>query len=379
MSSNPAMSFATIGFTIWAWLAAAFSALALVRVWRWRSHVAAHPLRPETFPSILLLRPVDAPTAEERTRLAEPLEYAGPLEQLVLSPFRLRLPASVRWLPSDPPTRNRKVGHLLYGLRALEAEGKLKDGDGRFVLSIDADVRVDTALLLSLTEGLAYGAALTTAAPEPELNPGPGSSWSARAWRSLLLHTHHSFVALHAMSAGASVICGKALGLSPIAQAILPELAEHVGEDLELSKRVRARGGTVALVSAPARVPQDPAASSSEVLSRLTRWMQVLRAHRPLLYPTVPLLFTPTAPLLAAALLLGGTGLFTAVAVLVLVRIALSFALRGGTGLEWFSGEALLGAAYLQSLTTRTLSWRGRRYALLRGGRMEPAGSWMEL
>lgn len=364
------MTTATTVFSTWAWLAAAFSLLALFRVLRWRRsmHPAA-PKLPSRLPAILLLRPVDAPTAEERERLAKPVEYPGSLEQLVLSPFRLRLPESVRWLPSDPPTRNRKVGHLLYALRVLDAEGKL-DG-GRFVLSIDADVRVDAALLLSLAEGLAAGAALTTAAPEPELKPGMGSTWPARAWRSLLLHTHHSFVALHAMSAGARAVCGKALGLSAMAQEILTELAGHVGEDLELSKRVSARGGHVVLASVPARVPQDPAASTGEVLSRLTRWMQVLRAHRPLLYSAVPLFFTPTVPLVAAYLLLGDPRLLTAVSALLLSRIALSLVLRGGTGLEWISGEALLGAAFLQSLTTRTLSWRGRRYALLRGGRME--------
>jgi len=354
--------------TAWAWAATFFTWVALYRISRWRKALAkGTPVRTSSpAPAILLLRPVDAPTAEERLRLGEQIDYPGSLEQVVLSPYRLRLPESVRWLPSDPPTRNRKVGHVVYGLRVLEAEGALEE---RFVLR-------------SLAEGLASGAALTTAAPEPELElgAGVGSSWSARAWRSLLLHTHHSFVALHAMSAGSNAVCGKALGLGAMAQEILPDLAGHAGEDLELSKRVRARGGVVSLVAAPARVPQDPAASAREVLSRLTRWMQVLRAQRPQLYPAVPLLCTPTLPLILAALYLGIygdngdgiRGLLTAVSALVISRIALSLLLRGGTGLEWLSGEALLGAAFLQSLTTRRLCWRGRHYALLRGGRMEP-------
>jgi ceramide glucosyltransferase len=356
-------------FTAWAWFAALFSLVALFRVAKWR-RVSSQP-QVGSSARVVLLRPVDAPTAEERTRLSESIAYDGPLEQWVLSPFRLRLPETTRWLPSDPPTRNRKVGHLLYGLRALEAEGKLDERT--LVLSVDADVRVDAALIRALTQGLEQGAALTTAAPEPEIEPGANSSWPARAWRSLLLHTHHSFVALHAMSAGPRAVCGKALGLSAMAQRILPSLTDHVGEDLELAKRVSAQGGQVVLAQVPARVPQDPAACSREVLSRLTRWMQVLRAHRPMLYPAVPLLFAPTLPVLFGALVLGGNRLITAAAVLVIARIALSLALKGGSGLEWFSGELLLGAAFLQSLTARTLQWRGRYYALLKGGRMRPA------
>ncbi|HZH02758.1 MAG TPA: carotenoid biosynthesis protein, partial [Myxococcaceae bacterium] len=177
-------------------------------------------------------------------------------------------------------------------------------------------------------------------------------------------------VALHAMSA--ATVSGKALGLGAAAQALLPQLTEYVGEDLELGRRVAAGGGEVALARASARVPADEAQTWRSSVERLTRWMQVLRAHRPGLYPTVPLLFTPSLPLIALALLWGGAGLSGAVAALVGVRMALSLSLSGGRGYEWVWGEALLVTAFTRSLAARTLRWRGRSFALSSGGRMVP-------
>ena len=55
--------------------------------------------------------------------LAAPIDYAGELTHVVVSPFRPQLQsANVRWLPSDPLTTNRKVGHLTYALAAFPRE-----------------------------------------------------------------------------------------------------------------------------------------------------------------------------------------------------------------------------------------------------------------
>src|SRR5207237_668407 len=117
---------------------------------------------------VLLLRPVDAPTPRELENLATPIDYAGPLEQVVVSPYRPRLAPGVRWLPSDPLTPNRKVGHLLYALEVLRTEG-------RVVLAVDADVAVTGALVEGLAAPVASGAALSTAAPTP-VGPEDGAS-----------------------------------------------------------------------------------------------------------------------------------------------------------------------------------------------------------
>jgi len=350
----------------WAVLATGFSAVTLARLSR-----KARPCAPSGAPpSVLLLRPVDAPTPRELENLALPVEYAGTLEQVVVSPFRPKLPEGLRWLPSDPPTPNRKVGHLLYALETLPTEG-------RVVLAVDADVAVTGALVAALATPVARGAALCTAAPLPV---GPVDV-AGRAVAGLLRYTHHSFRALHAMSAGAKAVCGKALALSPVARAELGALGDHIGEDLELSKRLHARGLEVALSEVPAVVPLGEVGTWGVPLSRFTRWMRVLASHRPALYPTVPWLFTPTVPLVVLAMALGSPALSLAVVGLVGVRTLLALRLAALGGLEaerrapavtgWLLGEALLLAAFVASLgKTGTVTWRGYTYALHPGGRM---------
>lgn len=357
----------------WATLATGFSAVALVRLLLTRRAPVAGTRVP-----VLLLRPVDAPTPRELENLARPVDYAGELEQVVVSPFRPALAPQVRWLPSDPPTPNRKVGHLLYALETLPTQG-------RVVLAVDADVEVTGALVEALAAPVAAGAALSTAAPTPVGVRGL-VAWSVAG---LLRHSHHSFRALHAMSAGAKAVCGKALGLSPVAMAELRGLGDHIGEDLELAKRLHARGAEVVLAEAPARVPLEPQRSWRPALERFTRWMQVLASHRPGLYPTVPLLFTPTLPLGVWALVAGSWELGLAAGVLGATRTLLSWRLTVLTKsshsdagplafLAWPLGEALLLAAFLRSLwQPGTVTWRGRTYALEPGGRMTPV--WPEL
>ncbi|RKI41289.1 carotenoid biosynthesis protein [Corallococcus sp. AB004] len=358
-----ALGFLTLGWTV---MAGGFSAVALARLYRRAPVTVGGPL-----PSVLLLRPVDAPTPLELENLAHRIDYAGPLEQVVLSPYRPRLAEGVRWLPSDPVCPNRKVGHLLYALETLDVRG-------RVVLAVDADVAVTGALVEGLASPLVAGAALSTAAPTPV----GAMDAAGRAMAGLLRYTHHSFRALHAMSAGAQAVCGKALGLSPRAAEELVGLSDHIGEDLELAKRLHARGLDVALSPAPAWVPVANGTPWRVPLERFTRWMQVLASHRPGLYPTVPLLFTPTVPLLLLAAWLHEPAVWLAVAALVAVRTLLSLRLaalsrvpsevdRGHALTDWMQGELLLLAAFAASLTRQgRVTWRGHTYALEAGGRM---------
>nr|CAA79960.1 ORF6 [Myxococcus xanthus] len=358
------MSALVLASLAWCAVATGFSAVACVRLSRARAGAAPQP---GAVPPVLLLRPVDAPTPRELENLAQSIDYAGPLEQVVVSPYRPRLAPGVRWLPSEPLTPNRKVGHLLYALDVLPV------GD-RVVLSVDADVAVTGALV----EGLA----VPVAAGPPEhrgLPVGPRDG-ASRAMAGLLRYTHHSFRALDAMSAGAKAVCGKALGLSPVAVESLRRLADHIGEDLELAKRLHAQG--LVLSSAPAVVPLDAEVLWAAPLSRFTRWMQVLASHRPALYPTVPLLFTPTLPLAVLAAALGSPVLAGSVVGLVAVRTLLALRLAGlhapvadaGRAYavtDWLLGEALLLAAFLRSLWRQgTVTWRGQTYVLRPGGRM---------
>lgn len=350
----------------WALIAATFSAIALYRLYRWPTRSITSAIRVRRRPHVLLIRPVDAPTTLELDNFAAPVDYSGELTHLVVSPYRPRLTsANVRWLPSDPLTRNRKVGHVLYALATVPRSADT------VVLCVDADVRVDGALVASLVEELRGGAALSSAAPLPL----ESSSLAGKAVRGLLVQSHHSFAVLDVMSSGAKAVCGKALALSPRALAELPALADSIGEDLELSQRLFELGLPVTMCQAPALVPQPARVAPRDVFDRFTRWMQVLRAHRPTLFPSVPLFFTPTPLVMVLAACTATPFNAACLAVLVAVRIALANRLdrRPGLRFEWLLAEVLLVSCWVESLRRgRTVAWRGRRFTLSTGGKMKP-------
>ncbi len=96
--------------TVWAVLTSIFTGGALFRFAR--APKVEAPIRTRRRPHVVLIRPVDAPTALELANLATPIDYPGQLTHVVVSPFRPRLEsANVRWLASDPLSKNRKVGH----------------------------------------------------------------------------------------------------------------------------------------------------------------------------------------------------------------------------------------------------------------------------
>lgn len=334
-----AWALAALGFTLFAW-------------------VRLQPLAPEApFDCpVLLLRPVESPTQRELENLSAPLPVG--VRQVVLSPFALPVKVVGEWLHSDPPTANRKAGHLVYALTTLSPEGAV-------VVVADADVQVDEPLLRALVGPVLQGAALVTAEPRAVGAPSLG----AAALRGLLNHTHQNFRAVDAVSVGAKPVCGKAMALGPAALRELSGLTGCIGEDLELSVRLHAAGEWVALASAPAHMPQA-AVSLRASLLRTTRWMQVLKAHRPALGPFVPALFACTPVLVTLAFLSQAPLLQGVVAALVAVRTGFALALtkKPSGAWEWALGEVLLLGAYVAALGRRTVQWRGRRFDVLPGG-----------
>ncbi len=327
----------------------------LITLFRLRGAAPSAP--PTSARRVLLLRPLDEPTAREVQNLSSALPPG--VRQVVLAPFRP--PSSVRgeWLPSDPPCGNRKAGHLTYALATIARPDEL-------VICADADVQVTRELIDAVAAPVRDGAALCTAAPVPD----GALDAAGHALRGLLSRTHHAFVALDAMVAGAPAVCGKVMALGPEAIAELPRLTHCLGEDLELSRRLHARGLRVELAQIRANTPAAPQ-SMRFAVQRITRWMQVLRAHRPGLYPSVPLLFASTLPLLALCAFSGQPVLLAGAAMLLLSRVALSVRLSGFsvTALwEWLAGEALLLVAFLGSLVQRRVLWRGRWLQVSAGG-----------
>jgi hypothetical protein len=129
------------------------------------------------------------------------------------------------------------------------------------------------------------------------------------------------------------------------------------------------------MTHAPALVPQPAHVSAGDVFDRFTRWMQVLRAHRPSLFPSVPLFFTPTPLLVALTSVSASASTALCLAALVAVRIALASRLdrRPGWRFEWLFAEVLLLGCWLESLRRgRTVTWRGRHFNVRSGGKMLP-------
>ncbi len=338
--------------TFWALTALGFTLVLLVRLARRRA--SALPARGPG--EVLLLRPVEAASPAELANLS--LKLPG-VRQVVISPYRPPLPAHVEWLPWEPIAPNRKVSHLAAALAHF--------GPRAVVVAADADVRVSSELLDALIAPVEAGAQLCTAAPRVEAE-GPGGL----ALAGVLDHSALSFTAVDAMTVGARAVCGKAMALGPAAQALLPRLTRVVGEDLELSSRLAAGGHRVELagLTAEVRAGHLPLAAT---FARMTRWMQVLRAHRPGLFPTVPLLIAPSLPLLLAVGLARAPVAALALGALAASRVVLAFALRPAprAAWAWALGEAVLVAAFCRALFKRDVVWRGQRLRLEPGGGLQ--------
>lgn len=334
------MTFALVA-ALWVWAAVAigFTVTAMVKVRR------TEALRRTRDDVVALVRPVDAPTPVELQNLRA---VPSGVQQYVLSP----VPGSGdSWLMSDPHGFNRKLGHVHAALKHL--------GSTQPVLIVDADVEVDDALVSSLLAGLERGHALAWAAPAPQ---------SSGVERGLLVQSTHSFEVLDAISPGASPLCGKAMALSPAALDALRALPDCVGEDLELSEALHRKGLTTTLVGR-ARLPGRRSVTAS--FARFTRWMQVLRAHRPALFPSIPFLFAATPLLLVAAVTVDDWVLRALVATLMVARLFLATSLEQRPSAWWLAGEALLLVSWLNALMLGSrVVWRGRVLHIGAGGQL---------
>src|SRR5690606_35045969 len=111
-------------------------------------------------------------------------------------------------------------------------------------------------------------------------------------------------------------------------------LVQHLGEDMELARRLREQGSCVqesdTVVSSLAS-----RRSVGQVLARYARWLLVIRAQRPALLASYPLLLAATPGLLAAgslAIVRGLPGAALAVVVAVVTRLGVGVVARALAG-----------------------------------------------
>jgi ceramide glucosyltransferase len=250
------------------------------------------------------------------------------------------------------------------------------------VVVADSDVDLAGADLDALVSPLFQERVGATWAAPVEVQP---RTLGDHASAGVLAASLHAFALLAALDPGSLV--GK---LFAIRRDTLAEvggfqaLASVLGEDMELSRRLRARGLHVVRAPLVARSLAQ-GRSVRNVIARYARWISVIRAQRPALLIGYPLLFASTGPLMAlscAVALLEPSSAWLVPAVLgTRAFVALLAAARSGVKVRpWFLPQALLAdvvltVAFVAALWSRRVRWRGRALQITRNGRLALASA----
>lgn len=255
------------------------------------------------------------------------------------------------------------------------AEDAAPPGDAILVCA-DANVDLDGFDLDALLAPLGAGGAAVWA---PAIEPPP-RTLGDRASLAVLGGSLHAFAILGCLDPRGLV--GKLFavrrdGLRRIGG--FGPLADFLGEDMELSRRLRRAGLKTAFVPQPVRTRSGPR-RLRDTIARHARWLAVIRGQRAHLLPTYPLLFCSTTPILLLALLAAPTDTHLAAAAasyalgtrLVLGLAAQRWSARrpglASALVDVLLGDLVLWGAMVCALTSRTLTWRGRRLRLQPGG-----------
>ncbi len=343
-------------------------------------------------PRVLLVRPCsgDEPGLEEalessviaaeagtvRVRLAVATEddTARPTAELACAHARAAgLDAEVVVTFAKGP--NRKADQLS---RVLAAEPEF-----------DALVVIDSDVVLRGGEVFAVLAELR--------EPGVGAAWlppvevaplsvADRASAAVLDTSLHAFFLLSHLDRQALV--GKLIAVRGAAlRAIggLQGLEGYLGEDMELARRLRHAGWESRAATELARSTASRR-STRDVVERYTRWITVIRAQRPWLLPSYPLLMGATPILGLASVIVAavdGPMLLGAATLVMGTRIAVAIAGRRRSGRPWTAAElardvllsdGLILVAFARALCRRHVVWRGRRLRLRYDGRLADVG-----
>jgi ceramide glucosyltransferase len=229
----------------------------------------------------------------------------------------------------------------------------------------------------------------------PLSEPGVGVVWAApvevdpvtladRASAAVLSASIHAFTILSALDRSGMV--GKLIAVRGDALTDVGgfgDLVNHLGEDMELARRLRAAGWRTALAPMTAR-SLARGRSWSTVVDRYARWISVIRLQRPHLLPTYPGVIFATPLVLALCLGAAASGPLSAASaagLAVASRVAIGWLARARSGvpvhplslpLDLLLADALLLAAFVRALGSRRTVWRGVGLHLgKRGGRLK--------
>lgn len=233
------------------------------------------------------------------------------------------------------------------------------------VLVADSDVDLEDTDLDALVAPLAARADLA-AVWAPPVEAG-ARTLADRASAALLGASLHAFPILAGLDRAGLVGKLFAVKRGALAEAGgFDALASYLGEDMELARRLRERGHDVEAAPIVAR-SLVCGRSFQQVEARIARWITVIRAQRPWLLPTYPLLFFATVPMVLLAAVDGeaapAVGALVAVALRLLVaaaamRAAGSRVTLRGVAVGALLADGLLALAFVRALRSRRFLWR---------------------
>ncbi|WP_438018135.1 glycosyltransferase [Sorangium sp. So ce315] len=257
------------------------------------------------------------------------------------------------------------------------------------VVVADSDVDLDGVDLDALVDPLRDGArpAPLDAVWAPPVEVALASSLGDRASAAVLGASLHAFPLLAGLDPRGLV--GKLFAVRADALAAaggFAALTAHLGEDMELSRRLLARRGAIA--AAPLVAPSLAAGRAlRDVIARYARWITVIRAQRPALLASYPALFFAT-PLIAALAVVAAPAAPVAAAAAAAIAAASRLAVAAyaarmagrrasllAAAADACLADLVLGAAFLRALSSRTVVWRSVRFTIDRRGLLREAGA----
>lgn len=345
---EPISSALTIGIGAWATMLSTVGGVAIVRAALHRKRtalVSTTPAPPSSDPPprVLVMRPCAGlePHLARSLSSTSTLRYDGPL-RVVLSTSTADDPArAVQRQVADGPlaTVNTQVlvaptqpgsSNAGANLKASQLAAIIDGASDDIALVVDSDVDLDGLDLDALLRPLRRPENKVGAVWCPPVEREPktlGDTLSA----ALLGGSLHAFALLGTLDPKGLVGKTFAVRLDALRQiGGFGDLVWHLGEDMELSRRLGQAGWMVKRSDVPV-ASLASGRSVRQVVARYSRWMMVIRSQRPALLLTYPLLIAGTPMLLLAAALaasFGVPGMGLAATVAVSMRLAVAIAAR---------------------------------------------------
>lgn len=303
--------------------------------------------------------------------VAETSDPAWPIVQRVAQELRNKgVNATAVVCPTAAP--NRKVGQLACATRGARED---------IVVCVDADVDLTdfdlAALVAPLLNAEQNPRERCAASWAPPVEVAPPTTWGDRMSASVLGASLHAFALLGQLDRNGLV--GKVFavrrdalddvgGFAPLGQVL--------GEDMALAERLRSRGWTTMMLPRTARAIAT-GRSIGSIIGRYTRWLWVIRAQRPWLLLSYPMLLAAAPLLLASGFTLSLFAPQTALAIVTLTlsaRVTVAWTASRSMPHRWSLGplRAILGdivllTAFAKVLGSAKVRWRGHDLCLSDG------------